>query len=67
MRVSIPGLPVAPRQAPTVTDAANAVRHVADLFWQRARVAVITGAGVSVGSGIQSYRGENGMYCACLR
>ena len=32
------------------------------LFMQSGNVAVLTGAGVSVDSGIQAYRGRDGMY-----
>lgn len=62
MRISIPTikldplariLPFLPREA--------AVERIAD-FLSRGNVTILTGAGVSVDSGIRAYRGENGRY-----
>lgn len=63
MRVSIPSLPSGPHLPPTVRSVEQAVEKIEQLLTRNARPLVITGAGVSVDSGIKSYRGENGMYC----
>src|ERR1700733_6418746 len=62
MRISIPSitldplvkiLPLLPREA--------AIERIAE-FLSRGNVSVLTGAGVSVDSGIRAYRGRNGLY-----
>lgn len=63
MRVNIPSLPNVPRLPPTVHSIERAVDVIQSLLTQSQRTLVLTGAGVSVDSGIKSYRGENGMYC----
>ncbi|WFD32193.1 hypothetical protein MSPP1_003236 [Malassezia sp. CBS 17886] len=62
MRVSIPSLPRGPGVPPTVHSVAAAVDCVAGLLRSHRRPLVITGAGVSVESGISSYRGADGLY-----
>lgn len=62
MRVSIPSLPAGPHAPPTVHSVERAVQLIEQLLARNARPLVLTGAGVSVDSGIKSYRGENGMY-----
>ncbi|PKI83612.1 hypothetical protein MVES_002457 [Malassezia vespertilionis] len=62
MRVSIPALPNTQAHTPNVTELAAAVDRVTALLRNSKKPVVITGAGVSVDSGIKSYRGENGMY-----
>ena len=62
MRISIPSLPQTQRLLPTVTDVQEAVEQLYQLLDHNRRVLCITGAGVSVGSGISSYRGPNGVY-----
>ena len=66
MRVSVPTIPDAVLRS--AADAAGeriapaaAVQRVAD-FLSHGKTAVITGAGVSVDSGIRAYRGEKGSY-----
>ncbi|OCH91524.1 DHS-like NAD/FAD-binding domain-containing protein [Obba rivulosa] len=64
MRVSVPTIPAAllrdATSAQTISPAA-AVERVAD-FLAPGNVALITGAGVSVDSGIRAYRGAKGRY-----
>ncbi|EIW58551.1 DHS-like NAD/FAD-binding domain-containing protein [Trametes versicolor FP-101664 SS1] len=64
MRVSVPTIPDAvlraAAQTPTVSPAV-AVDRIAR-FFEHGHVAVLTGAGVSVDSGIRAYRGEKGSY-----
>ena len=62
MRISIPSLPQTQRLLPTVTDVQEAVEQLYQLLDHNRRVLCITGAGVSVDSGISSYRGPNGLY-----
>lgn len=69
VRISIPTLPqlatpyVSPHAELTV---AQAAAHVASFLQRgRGRTLVITGAGVSVDSGIKAYRGHDG--CVILR
>ena len=66
MRVSVPTIPDAVLRS--AADAAGrriapaaAVQRVAD-FLSHGKTAVITGAGVSVDSGIRAYRGNSGRY-----
>lgn len=61
MRVSMAALPGGAHLAPTSTDVAEAAGIVARLLTRR-RTAVLTGAGVSVASGLASYRGQDGLY-----
>ena len=65
MRVSVPTIPdavlrSATSQARQISPAAAIERIAA--FLSGGDVAVITGAGVSVDSGIRAYRGKNGTY-----
>lgn len=62
MRISIPSLPQTQHLLPTVTDVQEAAEQLHKLLDHNRRVLCITGAGVSVGSGISSYRGPNGLY-----
>lgn len=62
MRISIPSLPKHGHLAPTVRDVSEAVDKVGELLSGNRNVLAITGAGVSVASGLSSYRGENGLY-----
>ncbi|KAF8892232.1 hypothetical protein BD779DRAFT_1511759, partial [Infundibulicybe gibba] len=64
MRVSVPGIPQAILSAtrrPLAVTAAEAIDRVAG-FLQHGNVTVLTGAGVSVDSGIRAYRGQDGRY-----
>ena len=64
MRISVPTIPPAvlasTSSAKTISRAA-AVERIAS-FLAPANVATITGAGVSVDSGIRAYRGSKGIY-----
>jgi len=63
MRVSVPGIPQAILNAkPSLSiSLAEATEILAD-FIKSGNIAVLTGAGVSVDSGIRAYRGEDGRY-----
>ena len=66
VRISIPTLPPAPRLPPTALTRLSptlAAAHLAEfLDGGKGKTVVITGAGVSVDSGIRSYRGKEGHY-----
>ena len=62
MRISIPSLPLNKHLGPTVVELNNAAEKLRSHLEGNRRVLAITGAGVSVDSGISSYRGENGLY-----
>ncbi|KAH9951208.1 DHS-like NAD/FAD-binding domain-containing protein [Amylocystis lapponica] len=64
MRVSVPTIPAALLRSATATQTispAAAVDRIA-AFLAPGNVAVVTGAGVSVDSGIRAYRGDKGRY-----
>jgi NAD+-dependent protein deacetylase sirtuin 4 len=64
MRVSVPGLPQTILSAHSTTkpiSVAEATHRLTD-FISRGNVALLTGAGVSVDSGIRAYRGDDGRY-----
>ncbi|KAF9477605.1 DHS-like NAD/FAD-binding domain-containing protein [Pholiota conissans] len=64
MRVSVPGIPQAILNAPpsfSVKSIPEAIQRLAD-FVGHGNVTVLTGAGVSVDSGIRAYRGDDGRY-----
>ena len=65
MRVSVPTIPDAVLRAATSqsrqTSPVLAIDRIST-FLSNGRAAVITGAGVSVDSGIRAYRGEHGVY-----
>lgn len=66
MRVSVPNIPEAILRAANAAQArailpAEAVDRIAS-FLSPGNVAVVTGAGVSVDSGIRAYRGSKGRY-----
>jgi len=66
MRISVPNIPPAIlataklRNAPIVPPS-EAVQRIAS-FLSSGRAAVLTGAGVSVDSGVKAYRGKDGRY-----
>lgn len=64
VRISVPTIPqsiiTSATSAKTISPAA-AIERIAE-FLAPGNVAVITGAGVSVDSGIRAYRGEKGRY-----
>jgi NAD-dependent deacetylase sirtuin 4 len=60
----VPGIPQAILNAPpsfSLKAIPEAIRRLAD-FIGHGNVTVLTGAGVSVDSGIRAYRGEDGRY-----
>ena len=64
MRVSVPGIPKAILQAKPVSSINNinvAIERLSE-FLKVGNVAILTGAGVSVDSGIRAYRGSDGRY-----
>ncbi|KAG5721364.1 NAD-dependent deacetylase [Termitomyces sp. T112] len=66
MRISVPGLPQAILSAVSSANAkaissSEAVLRLSE-FLGKGNVAVLTGAGVSVDSGIRAYRGNDGRY-----
>ena len=65
MRVSVPTIPTSAFRTASAATAsvlpAVAAEQVAS-FLSKGKAAVITGAGVSVDSGIRAYRGEKGSY-----
>lgn len=64
MRISVPGVPQAILNAQpvfAVNDIAEALDRLSS-FLRAGKVAVLTGAGVSVDSGLRAYRGEDGRY-----
>ena len=64
MRVSVPGIPQAILNAKpslSIQSLAEAAQTLAD-FIKSGNITVLTGAGVSVDSGIRAYRGEDGRY-----
>jgi len=62
MRVSVPTIPVASYLTPRVQiNFQTAVERVTK-FLASKNVLIITGAGVSVDSGIRAYRGNDGRY-----
>jgi hypothetical protein len=79
MRISVPSIPqivLSPTSSARTITPAVAIERVA-AFLAPGNVACITGAGVSVDSGIRAYRGDNGRYlnpnykcvlfnCVCL-
>lgn len=66
VRVSIPTIPVRPPRPPsalTLLPTPAAGEHLATFLANgKGRTLTITGAGVSVDSGIRAYRGEEGRY-----
>ena len=64
MRVSVPGIPRAILNAKpslSIQSLAEATEILTD-FIKSGNITVLTGAGVSVDSGIRAYRGEDGRY-----
>lgn len=64
MRVSVPGLPQAILSAKSSAQNISPSEAIIQLaeFLGKGEVAVLTGAGVSVDSGIRAYRGNDGRY-----
>jgi NAD-dependent deacetylase sirtuin 4 len=64
MRISVPGLPLPILSATSTTPPLSPQEAVYRLseFIKRGNLVAITGAGVSVDSGIRAYRGQDGRY-----
>lgn len=66
VRISIPNLPIRPAGPPnalTRLPLADQAKHLGEFLAEgRGQTLVITGAGVSVDSGIRAYRGKEGSY-----
>jgi NAD-dependent deacetylase sirtuin 4 len=67
VRISIPGLPPAPKNltpsALTLLPPRQAAAHLSQFLAEgKGKTVLITGAGVSVDSGIRAYRGAEGSY-----
>lgn len=64
MRISVPGLPHAILSTKSTVPPVSPQEAIYRLseFIKRGNVLVITGAGVSVDSGIRAYRGQDGRY-----
>lgn len=64
MRVSVPGIPAAILNAKPVFSINNIAEGIERLsqFLEAGNIALLTGAGVSVDSGIRAYRGKDGRY-----
>ncbi len=60
MRVSVPTIPLSSSSLPQISTA-EAIQRVS-AFLSLGNVTLITGAGVSVDSGIRAYRGRDGRY-----
>jgi NAD-dependent deacetylase sirtuin 4 len=61
MRISVPGLPSTTTASSKPTSPVKAYYRLSE-FLSKGNVAVLTGAGVSVDSGIRAYRGHDGRY-----
>ncbi|WFD36536.1 hypothetical protein MCUN1_003419 [Malassezia cuniculi] len=61
MKFSIASLPTGAILAPSTTDVARSAAIVAEILRSK-RTTMLTGAGVSVASGLASYRGKDGLY-----
>jgi len=64
MRISVPGIPQAildAKPAQSVKSLSEATKRLS-YFLGFGNVAILTGAGVSVDSGIRAYRGDDGRY-----
>lgn len=64
MRISVPGIPQAILNAKPTLSIQSLVeaKQVLAEFIKSGNIAVLTGAGVSIDSGIRAYRGEDGRY-----
>ena len=62
VRISIPTLPHHHPVSSAATPKAAAIEQLCSFLARPGRAALLTGAGVSVDSGIRAYRGEDGRY-----
>lgn len=61
MRVSIPNISNA-AYTPVLLPTTQAIQRLVEFIGASTGTAVLTGAGVSVDSGIRAYRGDRGLY-----
>ena len=62
MRISIPNITSNGTYIPTLLPTTQTVQRLVEFLGTRTGTAVLTGAGVSVDSGIRAYRGDHGRY-----
>ncbi len=69
MRISIPSIPHNQNARPTIEYTIQQAAEMVAEFLQKGnkKNLIMTGAGVSVDSGIAPYRGKNGHYSQCSR
>jgi len=62
MRISIPNITSNGTYTPTLLPTAQTIQRLVEFLGSGTRTVVLTGAGVSVDSGIRAYRGDHGRY-----
>jgi NAD-dependent deacetylase sirtuin 4 len=62
MRINIPNITINAAYTPTLLPAAQTIQRLVEFLGASTGTAVLTGAGVSVDSGIRAYRGDHGRY-----
>ena len=62
MRISIPGITSNGTYTPTLLPTTQTIQRLVEFLGASTGTAVLTGAGVSVDSGIRAYRGDHGRY-----
>ena len=62
MRISIPNITSNGTYTPTVLPTTETIQRLVEFLAKSTGTTVLTGAGVSVDSGIRAYRGDHGRY-----
>jgi len=62
MRISIPNITSNGAYTPTLLPTAQTIQRLIEFLGGSKGTSVLTGAGVSVDSGIRAYRGDHGRY-----
>ena len=62
MRISIPNITFNGTYTPTLLPTTQTIERLVEFLGASTGTAVLTGAGVSVDSGIRAYRGDHGRY-----
>jgi len=62
MRISIPNIISNGTYTPTLLPTTQTIQRLVEFLGASTGTAVLTGAGVSVDSGIRAYRGDHGRY-----
>lgn len=62
MRISIPSIASNATYAPILLPTTQTIQRLVEFLGTSTGTAVLTGAGVSVDSGIRAYRGDHGRY-----